>query len=137
MLVDTIAGVAFNDSDSLHLLSSITCPLEFHSILEHIIQHYVEYLHSFISHEEARWIHQVINLSLSSHKGAVVSSFGQFIVKNLFQHLLVDNFQTATSPTILSEQTHPNPLLLFNDRVNQCILSHYNYYVTSLFYRCE
>ena len=115
--MDTVAGLAFNESDSLHLLSSITCPLEFHSILEHIIQHYIQYLHNFISHEEAMWINQVINLSLSSHKGAAVSSFGQFIVKNLFQSLLVDNVQTATSPTILSEQSHPNPLLLFNDRV--------------------
>ena len=118
MLVDTVAVVAFNDSDSLHLLSSITCPPEFHSILEHIIQHYVEYLHSFISHEETMWIHQVINLSLSSHKGAVVSSSGQFIAKYHFQCLLVDSVQTATSPTVVSEQTHPNPLLLFNDGVS-------------------
>ena len=126
--MDTVAGVAFNDSDSLHLLSSKTCPLEFHSILEHTIQHYVQYLHNFISHEEVVWIHKVINLSLSSHKGAVVSSFGQFIVKYHFQCLLVDNVQTATSPTILSEQTHPNPLLLFNDKVIKYSHSHYSYY---------
>ena len=115
--MDTVAGLAFNDSDSLHLLSSKTCPPEFHSILEHIIQHYVQYLHNFISHEEAMWINQVINLSLYSHKGAVVSSFGQFIVKYHFQCFLVDNVQTVTSPVIVSEQTHPNPLLLFNERV--------------------
>ena len=118
MLVDTVAGVAFNDSDSLHLLSSTTCPPEFYSILEYIIQHYVNYLHNFMSHEEAMWINQVINLSLSTHNSAVVSSFGQFIVKYHFQCLLVDNVQTVTSPVILSEQTHPNPLLLFNDRVS-------------------
>ena len=130
--MDTVAGLAFNDGDSLHLLLSVTCPLEFHSILEHIIQHYVQYFHSFISHEEASWIHQVINLSLSNHKGAVVSSFGHFIVNYHFQCLLVDNIQTTASPIILSKQTHPNPLLLFNDRVSKCSLS---YYMTSLLYR--
>ena len=115
--MDTVAGVAFNDSDSLHLLSSRTCPQEFHSFLERTIQHYVQYFHNFISHEEVTWIHQVINLSLSSNKGVVVSSFGRFIVKYHFQCLLVNNVQTARSPAILSGQTHPNPLLLFNDRV--------------------
>ena len=114
--MDTVTDIAFNDSDSLHLLSK-TSPLEFHSILEHIIQHYLQYFHNLISYEEVMWIHQVINLSLSSPKGVVVTSFGQFIVKYHFQCLLVDNVQTATSPTILSEQTHPNPLLLFNDMV--------------------
>ena len=74
---------------------------------------------------------------MSSHKGAVVSSFGQFIVKYHFQCLLVDNVQTTTLPTILSEQTHPNPLLLFNDKVIKYSHSHYSYYMTSLFYRYE
>ena len=135
--MDSVAGFAFNDSDSLHLVLSKTCPLEFHSILGHIIQHYVQYLHNFVSHKEARWINQIINLSLSSHKGVVVSSFGHFIVKYHFQCLLVNNIQTATSSTVVSELTHPNPLSLFNDRVSNNSLSYYCYYMTSLLHRLE
>ena len=130
--MDTVAAVAFNDSDSLHLVLSKTCPFEFYSILEHIIQHYVQYLHNFVSHKEARWIHQIINLSLSNHKGAIGSSFCHFIVKYHFQCLLVDIIQTVTSPTVDSEQTHPNPLSLFNDRVSKYSLFYYSYYFSIL-----
>lgn len=85
-------------------------------IIELIVEHYVNHLLNTITDEEIDWMCGVVNIVMSSHEHECDQLKAKYKYHLLM--LLDKPVKSLNSPDINRVVTHPNPLLLFNDKVS-------------------